>query len=75
MQKHYVCLGGCGAISDKPGICHDENCPNKGLPLVDCACYNGEHGGVAQACENCGKLCKLDEGTCEMEPFKEEISA
>ena len=73
-MEHYICVGGCGAVSDKPGVCQDIDCPNHGYSLVECNCIDGEHAGLTSACVNCGKLCKL-EGECEMEPFREELES
>ncbi len=33
---HYVCTGGCGGVSSKPGACQAEGCAKKGVPLVEC---------------------------------------
>ena len=70
--KHYICTGGCGAVSDKPGICQDAGCLNHFHTFIECNCTDGQHAGMMTACKNCGKLCKL-EGGCAVEPFREEI--
>jgi hypothetical protein len=42
-MAHYVCTGGCGGESDKPGVCQAEDCPKEGQPLVECNCEDGIH--------------------------------
>ena len=42
-MTHYICTGGCGGVSDKPGRCQDPNCPKHGKPLDECNCGDGEH--------------------------------
>src|SRR3989344_1897458 len=42
-KKHYVCYGGCRGVSDKPGVCQAEGCPDHGKPLHECDCEDGEH--------------------------------
>lgn len=37
-MKHYICTGGCGGVSEKPGICTAEVCSKKGQPLTECDC-------------------------------------
>ncbi len=71
-MKHYICIGGCGAVSENPGICADMNCPNHGHTFLECNCTDGLHSGLINACLDCGKLCK-QEGGCEVEAFKPEI--
>jgi len=44
MEKHYVCTGGCGGVSDEPGTCQAENCKKHNQPLNECHCEDGEHG-------------------------------
>ncbi len=70
---HYVCTGGCGGVSPEPKNCGSETCSKHNHPLTPCSCTDGEHKGLLSACENCGKICKADGGTCEMEAFKEEL--
>ena len=71
-MKHFICTGGCGGISDKPGICQAPVCVKKGHPLIECDCTDDKHGGLIHVCVHCGKLCGLS-GGCEVESFKEEI--
>lgn len=42
-MTHCVCTGGCGGVSDQPGVCQTENCPRHGTPLQECDCEDGEH--------------------------------
>jgi hypothetical protein len=45
-MPHYVCTGGCGGVSDTPGICHAESCQLLGQPLKKCDCTDGKHEEV-----------------------------
>ncbi|OGD32615.1 hypothetical protein A3C91_01995 [Candidatus Azambacteria bacterium RIFCSPHIGHO2_02_FULL_52_12] len=47
-MTHYICTGGCGGVSDKPGVCQDENCPKHGMPLDQCGCTDGSHNGALE---------------------------
>ena len=69
MNKHYICMGGCEAVSETPGICQDVNCANHGHQFVECGCVDGKHNDF-KGCINCGKIC---DGGCEVESFKEEL--
>ena len=42
-DKHYICTGGCGGVSETPGVCQAEDCPDHGQPLKDCGCADGKH--------------------------------
>lgn len=42
-DKHYVCEGSCGGVSDNPGVCESEDCENHGMNLVECTCTDGMH--------------------------------
>lgn len=44
MSKHYVCTGGCGGVSAKPGTCAAPSCARYGKPLELCDCMDGTHG-------------------------------
>jgi len=44
MEKHYICTGGCKGVSETPGVCQAEGCPNHGKPLEECSCTDGLHG-------------------------------
>ena len=46
MEKHYVCTGGCGGESDKPGVCQASGCRKEGQPLTPCECEDGTHESV-----------------------------
>lgn len=41
-MNKYVCKGGCGGVSDVPGICQEKTCPNFGKPLEMEKCENCE---------------------------------
>ena len=42
-MTHYVCTGGCGGVSDNPGVCNAQNCSLNGKPLKACHCADGNH--------------------------------
>mgnify|MGYP001602916131 FL=1 len=42
-DKHYICTGGCGGVSETPGVCQAKDCPDHGQPLKDCGCADGKH--------------------------------
>jgi hypothetical protein len=42
-EKHYICTGGCGGVSETPGVCQAEDCPKHGKPLTECNCTDGTH--------------------------------
>lgn len=42
-MAHYICTGGCGGVSDKPGTCKAEDCDNWGKDLETCECTDGKH--------------------------------
>ncbi|HXK35304.1 MAG TPA: DUF6789 family protein [Candidatus Paceibacterota bacterium] len=69
-KTHYVCTGGCGGVSDKPGVCQTPHCAKFGHSLTPCNCVDGRHSGIVKACEKCGKLC---EGNCDIEVYKPEL--
>jgi hypothetical protein len=43
MEKHYICTGGCAGVSDKPGVCQAQDCPDYQKPLKECNCADGSH--------------------------------
>lgn len=43
---HYICTGGCGGVSDKPGVCQAEGCSRHEHPLTSCDCTDGRHKEV-----------------------------
>lgn len=45
MEKHNVCKGECGGVSDEEGVCKSETCSRSGQPLEGCECGDGKHGG------------------------------
>lgn len=47
-MTHYVCIGECGGVSDKPGNCQAETCSLHNEPLVECHCENDMHEEVKQ---------------------------
>ena len=42
-NKHYICTGGCGGVSETTGVCQAEDCPDHGKPLKECGCSDGKH--------------------------------
>lgn len=42
-QKHYVCLGECGGVSENPGVCQSTHCSKHDHELVGCTCHDGLH--------------------------------
>lgn len=42
-EIHYICRGGCGGVSDKPGVCKIDECLKHGKPLTKCDCKDGGH--------------------------------
>jgi len=48
-MPHYVCTGGCGAVSDTPGTCQANGCPLYQHPFVECNCTDGNHEEVLKA--------------------------
>jgi len=42
---HYICIGSCGGINEKPGTCHAVDCPKYGEALEPCDCKDGLHDG------------------------------
>ncbi len=45
-QKHYVCLGDCEAVSEKPGTCDSAQCISLDQNLVECHCSDGKHNDL-----------------------------
>ena len=43
-MEHYICDGGCGGVSNKPGVCDTSGCTDFGRPLEKCSCQDGKHG-------------------------------
>ncbi|OGI61172.1 hypothetical protein A2645_02200 [Candidatus Nomurabacteria bacterium RIFCSPHIGHO2_01_FULL_39_9] len=70
MNKHYICTGGCKAVSETPGVCGALDCSGRGHEFVECNCIDGKHYDF-KACVNCKKLCQ---GNCDIEIFKPELS-
>ena len=42
-MTHYICTGGCGGVSDRPGVCDIEDCSKNGQELMPCGCEDGNH--------------------------------
>lgn len=51
-MPHYICTGGCGGVTDTPGVCQANGCPKHKHPLAECNCEDGEH---KEAFEKAGK--------------------
>jgi len=43
MEKHYICTGTCGAVSEKPGACGEKKCTRYGQNFERCDCADGKH--------------------------------
>lgn len=56
MPKHYVCTGGCGGVSAKPGVCAAPDCPHHGKPLEPCDCADGTHGWATDDSEELSRI-------------------
>ena len=54
MEQHYICTGGCKGVSDKPGVCQAEGCPDYQKPLKECNCEDGLHGQTDKQEEEAG---------------------
>ncbi len=44
-MEHYICTGGCRAVSETPGTCQAEDCSKRGEPFEPCECEDGKHDG------------------------------
>jgi len=44
-MTHYICTGGCGGVSENPGVCQTEDCPKHEQPLDECNCEDNKHYG------------------------------
>ena len=44
--KHFICAGGCGGVSEHPGVCGEPDCPQHGEPLEPCDCEDDRHYGA-----------------------------
>lgn len=44
-MTHFICIGTCGGVAEKPGTCQAENCPKHGEELEQCDCQDGTHDG------------------------------
>lgn len=40
---HFVCMGGCGLVSNEPMKCTSQGCPRYRNPLSRCGCEDGKH--------------------------------
>lgn len=43
VAAHFVCIGGCGIVSDKQGKCNSVGCWRARNPLAECDCEDGKH--------------------------------
>jgi hypothetical protein len=44
-MTHYICMGGCGGVSEVAKTCGAETCPKHGDLLTPCDCTDGKHYG------------------------------
>jgi len=42
-MMHYVCIGGCGKVSDSQTKCNTPGCWRGRNPLGECKCKDGQH--------------------------------
>lgn len=47
-MKHYVCIGECEGMSEKPAVCHAEDCSKQNEPFAECDCSDGRHEEVRE---------------------------
>jgi len=52
MRSHYICVGDCEGVSDKPGTCQDKECDLYQKQLVECGCVDGLHEGLLEGNED-----------------------
>ena len=45
---HYICTGGCGGVSETPGVCQTEGCSLHGEALKECNCEDGKHEALVE---------------------------
>lgn len=69
---HYVCTGGCGGVSDKPGVCQATGCSKFQKLLIDCDCLDGLHKKVFEYEDRIYKLPELKYGYGDLVPFVSE---
>ncbi|MCH7951876.1 hypothetical protein IH980_04025 [Patescibacteria group bacterium] len=50
-MEHYICTGGCGGVSGKPGACQTSGCAKHQQPLTACDCSGPEHAEAAKSTE------------------------
>jgi len=43
IAPHYVCIGGCGLVSDEQRKCNSQGCWRARNPLAECTCQDNEH--------------------------------
>ena len=43
MGTHYICTGGCKGVSETPGVCQAQDCPDHEKPLKECNCTDTLH--------------------------------
>lgn len=64
-MAHYICTGGCGGVSNRPGVCQAKSCPNYGHQLKECDCTDGKHYGILKVGKKIEKEeDKSGEGCC-----------
>jgi hypothetical protein len=45
-STHYICIGGCGLVSNEPMKCNILGCPRNRNPLSECQCEDGTHADI-----------------------------
>ena len=50
-MTHYVCPGGCRAVTEEAGVCQASDCPRHGMNLEVCDCMDDKHTEVLASTE------------------------
>jgi len=46
VKIHYVCMGGCGLVSEQRVKCASLGCVRNRNPLSECKCVDGKHSKI-----------------------------
>jgi hypothetical protein len=47
-KQHYICLGKCKGMAERPGTCQALDCNHYGHILLECSCIDDMHNDVKQ---------------------------
>lgn len=50
-MTHYICTGGCGAVTDAPSVCRTNDCHEYNHQLTPCDCADSQHYGKLKKSE------------------------